>query len=106
LFSEWYDKYSNADGVMTPESAKKFILGATNELIPGDGYSDNRIKGLFDNYDSNKDGKLERHEFIRFYEVATNERADRVYDNIKNHFIRNDLLKYSEIYEDEQFTTE
>lgn len=43
---------------MTPESAKKFILGATNELIPGDGLSDNRIKGLFDNYDSDKDGKL------------------------------------------------
>lgn len=33
IFSEWYDKYSNAENKMTPESATRFILGATNELI-------------------------------------------------------------------------
>jgi hypothetical protein len=28
LINEWYDKYSNEKGVMTPESATRFILGA------------------------------------------------------------------------------
>ena len=64
IFSEWYDRYSNADNKMTPESATRFILGATNELIQKD---DGRVIGLFNIYDGNKDGILEREEFVRFY---------------------------------------
>ena len=33
IFSEWFDKYSDPKvGKMTPESATKFILGATHEV--------------------------------------------------------------------------
>jgi hypothetical protein len=65
IFNEWFDKYSTPEGVMTPESSVDFILGATWEQVTAD---DNRIKTLFSHYDEDKDGKLQRHEFINFYE--------------------------------------
>jgi hypothetical protein len=64
IFNEWFDKYSTPEGVMTPESTVGFILGATWEQVTPD---DNRIKTLFSLYDEDKDGKLQRHEFINFY---------------------------------------
>lgn len=70
---------------MTPESTTLFIKGATNEAVSPD---DGRITGLFKSYDSNKDGKIERHEFLTFYADAARDKVDRVYDNLKNHFIR------------------
>ncbi len=97
IFNEWYDLYSNADGVMTPESATRFILGATNEPVSAE---DKRIKDLFAGYDSNNDGVMERHEFLKFYETASRDRAERVFDNLKNHYIRGDLSKLSDLYED------
>jgi hypothetical protein len=42
---------------MTPESATRFILGATNEAISA---TDDRIKGLFAAHDSDKDGVLQK----------------------------------------------
>lgn len=103
IISDWYDKYSNDKGVMTPESATRFILGATNESVPAE---DGRIKGLFDAHDSNKDGVLERAEFIKFYTDAAHGRPERVWENLKNHYIRGDLLYYSEIYEPLLFAQE
>ncbi len=44
IFSDWYDLYSNEDGVMTPESATRFILGAINEVVSKE---DSRVKSLF-----------------------------------------------------------
>lgn len=103
LFSEWYDKYSSKEGAMTLASTTRFILGATNESISAE---DGRIKSLFDGYDQDKDGVLQRHEFIEFYRVAARDKADRVFDNIKNHFIRGDLTKFSEISEELLFTAD
>lgn len=86
---------------MTPESTTRFILGATNELVQKD---DGRISGLFNGYDGDKDGVIERHEFLKFYEEAAKEKPERVFDNLKNHFIRGDLSKSSEVYIDQSFT--
>jgi Ca2+-binding EF-hand superfamily protein len=97
IFNEWYDLYSNENGVMTPESTIRFIAGATNEMVSTE---DSRIKILFSNFDSNKDGILERSEFITFYETACRGKLDTVYDNLSNHFIRKDLLRMSEVYEE------
>lgn len=85
---------------MTPQSTTRFILGATNELIQPD---DGRIKGLFAGYDTNKDDILVREEFLKFYTDAARDKPDRVFDNLKNHFIRGDLLKLSQVYEDQSF---
>ena len=86
---------------MTPESATRFILGATNEAISS---TDDRIKGLFAAHDSDKDGVLQREEFVKFYTDAAVSRPERVWENIKNHFIRGDLLPYREIHEESCFS--
>lgn len=67
IIDEWYTLYSDDSGVMTPESTTRFILGATDEVCMP---TDNRITGLFDGHDKDKDGKLQREEFILFYENA------------------------------------
>jgi hypothetical protein len=97
IFNEWYDLYSGPNGVMTPESTTRFILGATNEPVS---VEDKRIKDLFSMYDGNSDGVMERHEFLKFYETASKDRPERVFDNLKNHYIRGDLSKLSDLYED------
>ena len=61
IFNEWYDRYSDPNGQMTPQSATRFILGATNEVVAA---GDKRIKDLFDAWDKNKDGVIERYEFL------------------------------------------
>jgi len=33
VFNNWYDKYSDKTGFMTPLSTTRFILGATNESV-------------------------------------------------------------------------
>jgi hypothetical protein len=89
--------YSDSElGVMTPETTTFFIRGATNEPVSA---VDGRITGLFKEYDSDADGKLQRVEFLRFYFEACRDRGDRVIDNLKNHFIRNDLMKSSDVVE-------
>lgn len=81
---------------MTPDTTTLFIRGATNELVQPE---DSRIQGLFKSFDSNKDGKIEREEFLVFYAEAARDKVERVYDNLKNHFIRQDLVKLSEVKE-------
>lgn len=90
---------------MTPESTTKFILGATNEVCPAD---DSRITGLFKAHaKKDKSGEtLEREEFLNFYYGAAEAKIDRVHDNLKNHFIRTDLKKISEVIEETAFTKE
>ena len=82
---------------MTHESAVNFILGATNEVCDAE---DSRITGLFGEY-AKKDPKiLEREEFFTFYYTAAKAKIERVHDNLRNHFIRTDLKKISEVMED------
>ena len=106
IFSEWYDKYSDPKiGKMTPESATKFILGATNEVCDAD---DSRITGLFKGY-AKKDptgAVMEREEFFTFYYTAAKDKIERVHDNLRNHFVRTDLKKISDVLEETAFTKE
>lgn len=56
---------------MTPESTTRFILGVTGEIcVP----TDYRIKGLFEKYDANNDGVMEREEYLKFYEDSSKEK--------------------------------
>lgn len=65
IFNEWFDMYSDENDQMTKTTCAKFIKGCTNEPA---GENDDRIVSLFNTYDSNKDGKIEREEFLTFYE--------------------------------------
>lgn len=103
IIDEWYSRYSDKTGVMTPESTTRFILGATGEHI---GPTDGRIEGLFKGYDSNKDGKLERNEFLTFYTNAAIEKASRVMENIKAHCVRPDLVRFCDVYEKTLFPSD
>ena len=106
IFSEWFDMYKDPQiGKMTHESTVEFIWGATRERC---GPTDNRITGLFQQF-SKKDpeGKtLEREEFLLFWYIAAKDRPDRVHDNLKNHNIRTDLKKMSEVIDDTGFVKE
>jgi len=52
---------------------------------------------MFKAYDPNEDGKIEREDFLTFYESAARGKPDTVRENLKSHNIRNDLKKLSEI---------
>ena len=43
---------------------------------------------------------LTREEFLLFYYEAAKDRIKSVHENLENHFVRTDLLKYSEIVEE------
>ena len=90
---------------MTPESAVRFIYGATNERC---GPDDSRITGLFKAYcKADLSCKtLEREEFLNFYYSAAKDKPERVHDNLRNHNIRTDLKKLSEIVEETAFAKE
>ena len=61
---------------------------------------------LFATYDSNKDGKIEREEFLTFYESAARGKQETVRENLRSHNIRDDLKKLSEVQEESSFKTE
>ena len=85
---------------MTPETCALFIKGCTGEHPA---LTDDRIVTMFNNYDSNKDGCIERHEFLNFYELASRTKGDTVRENMRHHNIRADLKKLSEVKEVESF---
>ena len=94
IFNEWYDMYSDENNIMTMETCCLFIKGCTGEFPT---VQDDRIVKLFRAYDSNKDGKIERHEFLTFYAESARSKPETVRENLRAHNIRNDLKKLSEI---------
>lgn len=79
---------------MTKETCALFVRGCTGEtpLI-----NDDRIQNLFNAYDYNNDGFIEREDFMKFYETSCKVKPDTVRENLKAHNIRPDLKKLSEI---------
>ncbi len=102
IFNEWFDMYSNEEGRMTRETCSLFIRGCTGEPAT---VNDERITGLFNMYDRNKDGYIEREEFLEFYETSCKTKPGTVRENMAKHNIRADLKKLSEIKEEETFAT-
>jgi Ca2+-binding EF-hand superfamily protein len=95
IFSEWYDMFCDKDGAFTKESAAHFIQGCCGDLPAP---NDNRISTLFQTYDHNGDGKIEREEFLSFYRTCSRgEKASTVRENLKAFNVRPDLKKWSEV---------
>ena len=103
IFNEWFDMYSDENGQMTKETCGNFIKGCTGETPPA---NDDRILNLFKTYDTNNDGKIERADFMIFYETSARNKPDTVRENLRSHNIRNDLKKLSEVTEESSFKTE
>lgn len=55
IISDWYTEFSNEEGLMTKDSAIRFINRVTHEACINE---DRRITLLFGNHDADKDGIL------------------------------------------------
>lgn len=103
LFSEWYDIYKNQEtGLMDRSAVARFISGATKQPCNHD---DNRVDGILKTYDTDKDENLTIDDFLTFYyNAASGTLLKAVHSNLKNHNVRLDLKKMSEIVDDVQFS--
>jgi len=98
IFNTWFDMFSEQpDRVyMTPLTATYFIMGATNEEVAP---TEHRIVSLFTKYDDDKDGKLTRDDFLKFYFEASRDNSKNVYENLKSMLVRAELIRMPEIVE-------
>lgn len=103
IFNDWYDIYST-DGKMHREDCSRFIKGVTNNLddIPVD---DSRIVSLFNQFDREEKGYIDREGYLKFYRECTLSfgKQKTVWENLNAMGYRNDLKMYNEpleIYND------
>lgn len=79
----------------------KFIAGATKQECDA---NDNRVQGILAKYDNDKDGQLNLQEFLDFYfQSSSGQTLKAVHSNLKNHNVRLDLKRMSEIVEEVSF---
>ncbi len=100
IFNDWFDEFST-DNQMSREDCARFVRSVTGQKDEGINVEDTRIKNLFEAYDRNRDGFLEREEFVGFYKECSMKPDKRraVIDNLKSMGIRNDLKRMDEPYE-------
>ena len=79
---------------MTRDGCGLFIRGVTSE--PPKLYDD-RVDSLFKAHDKNKDGLIEREEFMEFYRGASSGKDNTVRDNLRHNNVRNDLIPLIDI---------
>ena len=97
IFETWFERFSNEEGVMTPETCVNFIRDSTNDVTVS--MTDNRIVALFNNYDQDIDGKLTKEEFLTFYKDRAMSKPELVWSNLNSHGIGNDLRPIASQYQ-------
>lgn len=88
---------------MTKESCGLFIRGVTSEPPK---VVDERIDGLFKEHDKNKDGLIEREDFLEFYRSASVGRDGIVRDNLRHNNVRSDLVKLIDVEEHNDYASD
>jgi Ca2+-binding EF-hand superfamily protein len=71
------------------------LQNALNERRGADGHipaDDIRIQRLFNEYDTNRDGRLTLSDFLRFYSEKSVNQTEVVWQNLQAHGIGHDLL--------------
>lgn len=98
IFSEWYDMYKDpATNTMDAKNVAAFIAGATKQPC---GKDDDRVAQIMNKFDSDKDGQITLPDFLAFYQdAATGPAVKAVHQNLKNHNVRLDLKKMSDVVE-------
>lgn len=93
-----FDMYAEDDGTWSKQSTYNFILGCVGEKPNGDNAEeDKRVEGLFETYDTDRDGKLQMADFFAFYATASRDRKGVVMDNLRNFNVRPDLKRWSDV---------
>lgn len=94
IFAGWYARFCDATGAFTKDSAARFIQACCGDLPAP---TDQRITGLFQTYDGDGDGKIQKAEFLAFYKTASRgEKAGTVRENLRAFNVRPDLKKMCE----------
>jgi hypothetical protein len=88
-----FDLYSDDQGQMNRDLCAMFIRSVTGSKVDSD---DEMVDNFFKKHDTNNDDKIERADFLRFYESSSLSIPDTVRKNLKTHNIRPDLKKLSE----------
>jgi len=100
IFTEWFELYKDPElNMMNDVSVAKFVSNATRQTCEKD---DKRVLGLITQYatlpDSKEKNALTLKEYLDFwYSAASGTQTDAVYSNLKNHNIRPDLKKLTDI---------
>ena len=90
--------YKNESGLMDAGCVAAFISGATKQTCTK---SDARVTTIVGKYDTDKDEAIDLDGFLRFYTDASGGTTLKaVYSNLKNHNVRVDLKKMSEVVEE------
>ena len=103
IFNDWFTAYSNENDQMTRDSCALFIRGVTSE--PPKMY-DERIDLLFKAHDKNKDGLIEREDFLEFYRAASCGKDTTVRENMRHNNIRVDLIRLIDAPQDMDYSIE
>ena len=102
IFTEWYHLYNNEAGLLDAAGVAAFISGATKQTCTR---GDNRVTTIVTKY-ANTGTKeapaLDVAAFLLFYKDAASNAGTlkAVYSNLKNHNVRVDLKKMSEVVEE------
>lgn len=84
-------------GSMDAKNVAAFIAGATKQPCTKD---DSRVEHIMSKYDGDKDGQLTLDDFLGFYlDAASGSALKAVQQNLKNHNVRLDLKKMSDVVE-------
>ncbi len=93
IFLEWFDEFKGDDGKLSPEGLANFTKSCTEDTCSP---NDKRILSVFEQYDLDKDGKLNDIEFLEFYRDSSVKRPKVVWNNILSHGYRRDLKRVDE----------
>ncbi len=99
IFSTWFVNYST-EGKMYREDCARFLRDVTSKDGIGKGKmpatDDPRINQVYETYDPNNNGFLEKEGFVSFYKNCTiTSKREIVWENLRAMGVRNDLKMVS-----------
>jgi hypothetical protein len=96
IFKNWFKRFSNEEGVMTPKECSQFIKATTNTIEQVIEPHDSRIVNFFKDYALETFGKLTEDEFMKFYTDKANTKLEIVWNNLTIMKYGGDLKHISE----------
>ena len=104
VFNQWFDMFS-INNQMNLEKCAAMVKAVTNSRADVS-VDDSRVVELFNQRDHNRDGLIEREDFVSFYTEATVSKPKLVYENLRAMNVRNDLKMMKDPYYDENANKE